>query len=99
MAVGSELIVISAGYGDSQHKGQININLRYRFEHVNQDGLKTANGDPIRLRLGYLSPKLTGFQAYAEVLGNTPIFLDDFDDSSNGKTDVTIQRNFHAFQF
>ncbi len=73
--------------------GQINVNLRYRFEHVNQDGLKTANGDPGRLRLGYLSPKYTGFQTYAEVLGNTPIFLDDFDDSSNGKTDYAVIRD------
>lgn len=67
--------------------GQIKANLRYRYEHVEQDGLKTANGDPIRLRLGYLTPKLAGFQAYAEFLGNTPVFLDDFNDTSNGKTE------------
>ena len=54
--------------------GQIKLNLRYRFEHVEQDGLKTTNGDPIRLRLGYLTPKFAGFQAFAEfynILGTT----------------------------
>ncbi len=73
--------------------GQIKFNLRYRYEHVEDDGLKTANGDPVRLSLGYLSPKFTGFQAYAEVLGNTPVFLDDFNDSSNGKTDYAVIRD------
>ena len=70
--------------------GQIKVNLRYRFEHVGQDGLESANGDPVRLRLGYLTPRLAGFQAYAEVLGNTPIFFDDYNDTSNGKTEYAV---------
>lgn len=70
--------------------GQVKINLRYRFEQVKQDGLKTAKGDPVRLRLGYLTPNLTGFQAYAEVLGNTPVFIDDYNDTSNGKTEYAV---------
>ncbi len=70
--------------------GQIKLNLRYRFEHVEQDGLKTANGDPIRLRLGYLTPKLAGFQAFAEFEGNTPLFMDDYNSKLNGKTEYAV---------
>ncbi len=70
--------------------GQIKLNLRYRLEHVNQDGLHTTNGDPIRLRLGYLTPKFAGFQAFAEFEGNTPVFEDDYNDKSNGKTDYAV---------
>lgn len=70
--------------------GQISLNLRYRFEHVEQDGLKTANGDPIRLRLGYLTPTFSGFQAFAEFEGNTSLFLDDFNDTTNGKTEYAV---------
>jgi hypothetical protein len=70
--------------------GQIKLNLRYRWEHVNQDGLKTTNGDPIRLRLGYLTPKFAGFQAFAQFEGSTPIFDDDYNDKSNGKTDYAV---------
>ncbi len=70
--------------------GQIKFNLRYRWEHVNQDGLKTTNGDPIRLRLGYLTPKFAGFQAFAEFEGNTPVFGNDYNDKSNGKTDYAV---------
>ncbi|MGB3225665.1 MAG: alginate export family protein [Desulforhopalus sp.] len=70
--------------------GQITLNLRYRFEHVEQDGLKTANGDPVRLRLGYLTPKFTGFQAFVEFEGNTPLFSDDYNDTVNGKTEYAV---------
>lgn len=73
--------------------GQLNFNLRYRFERVEEDGLEKANGDPIRLRIGYLTPKIASFQAYAEVLGNTPIFLDDYNDGSNGKTEYAVIRD------
>lgn len=70
--------------------GRINIDLRYRYERVEQDGLKTANGDPIRLRLGYLTPKLAGFQGFAEFEGNTPVFSDDYNDKSNGKDEYGV---------
>ncbi len=67
--------------------GQIKANVRYRYEHVEQGDLQTANGDPIRLRLGYQTPKFYGLQAYGEFLGNTSVFLDDFNSSVNGKTE------------
>jgi len=67
--------------------GKISLNVRYRFEYVEQDGLETASGDPVRIRLGYQSPMISDLQAYVEVLGNTPIFLDDYNDTSNGKTE------------
>ena len=71
--------------------GQFLFNLRYRFEHVEEDNeLLTANGDPVRLRLGYLTPQLAGFQAYAEFLGNTSVFLNDFNDNANGKTQYSV---------
>lgn len=70
--------------------GQIKVNLRYRYEQVEQDGLKTAKGDPIRLRLGYLTPKQTGFQGYAELEGNTALFFNDYNDTGNGKTSYAV---------
>lgn len=70
--------------------GQIKFNLRYRYEYVDQDGLKSTSADPIRLRLGYLSPKFAGFQAFAEFEGNTPVFADDYNSTKNGKTDYAV---------
>jgi hypothetical protein len=70
--------------------GQIKFNLRYRWEHVEQDGKLDTDGDPIRLRIGYLTPKLSYFQAYAEFEGNTAVFEDDYNDKTNGKTDYAV---------
>ncbi len=70
--------------------GQIRFNIRYRFEHVEQDGLKTANGDPIRIRLGYLTPEFSGFRAYAEFEGNNSVFLDDYNNTDNNKTGYAV---------
>ncbi len=67
--------------------GQIKFNLRYRWEHVDQDNKKTTDGDTARLRVGYLTPKFSGFQAFAEFEGNQAIFSDDYNDKTNGKTE------------
>ncbi len=70
--------------------GQIKFNLRYRWEHVDQDGKKTTDGDPIRLRIGYLTPKFADFQGFAEFEGNTAVFADDYNDKTNGKTEYAV---------
>ena len=64
--------------------GQVKFNIRYRYEEVRQDGLETAQGDPIRLRFGYLTPKYAGLQGYVEGLANTTVFVDDFNDTVSG---------------
>ncbi len=70
--------------------GKINFNIRWRFEYVDQQGKEIAKGDPIRLRLGYLTPKWKAFQAYGEFEGNTPVFLDDYNSLRNGKTRYAV---------
>ena len=70
--------------------GKINFNIRWRFEHVEQEGKETANGDPIRLRLGYLTPAWSEFQAFAEFEGNTPVFFDDYNSTLNGKNQFAV---------
>lgn len=65
--------------------GKINFNVRWRFEYVDQENKDIARGDPLRLRLGYLTPKRTGFRAFAEFEGNTPVFLNDYNSTRNGK--------------
>jgi len=70
--------------------GQIKVSLRYRLEHVDQDGLQGTTGDPLRLRLGYLTPKYVGFRAFAEFEGNTPVFANDYNDLTNDKTEYAV---------
>lgn len=70
--------------------GKVNINLRYRLEYVDQDDRRTTTGDPVRLRLGYLTPQFAGFRGFAEYEGNAPVFADDYNDLSNGKKEYAV---------
>ena len=65
--------------------GQLKFNLRYRYEQVDQDNLKKAKGDPLRLRFGYLTPQYKGLQGYLEGIVNTTVFVDDFNDTISGE--------------
>ncbi len=70
--------------------GKINLNIRWRFEYVDQENKGIAKGDPIRVRLGYLTPKFSGFQLFGEFEGNTPVFFDEYNSPRNGKTRYPI---------
>ncbi len=93
------LMVSTACAADSQNSvaqalqgdwGQINFDLRYRLEYIEQEGLDDTTGDPLRLRLGYLTPEFSGFKAFAEFEGNTPVFADDYNDLTNDKTNYAV---------
>lgn len=48
-------------------KGKFNVNLRYRYEFVNQDGLnRNAHANTLRARIGYTTGTFYGFSAKAE---------------------------------
>lgn len=70
--------------------GQIKFNIRWRYEHVDQQGLGVASGDPIRLRLGYLSPYFSGFQSFVEFEGNTPVFENQYNSRCNTNTQLPV---------
>jgi alginate export protein len=89
---GAELAGFSAKAADALQGdwGKINFNIRWRFEHVDQQGLGIAKGDPIRLRLGYLTPKFHGFKGFVEFEGNSPVFFDEYNSTKNGKTQYPV---------
>ncbi len=63
------------------------IDLRYRFENVDQSGLaKEANASTLRTKLGYKTGKLYDFSATVEVEDVTYLGDDNFNDTINGKT-------------
>jgi hypothetical protein len=61
---------------DALAKGKLNLNVRLRYEYVDQSTFdKEANAPTVRTRLGYTTAPLYGFQAMAEgenisVIGN-----------------------------
>lgn len=75
--------------------GQIKLDLRYRYENVDDELPSltdpSGNGSNLRVRIGYLTPKFHGFQAFAEYEGNHPVFVDDdFNSGINGKLGFPI---------
>lgn len=54
-------------------EGDLDVNLRMRWEHVEQDGLDNADAVTFRARLGYTIAPIYGFQAGLEFEGNIPV--------------------------
>ena len=72
--------------------GQIKFDLRYRYENVHQSGNntpQTANGNTLRLRIGYLTPEFFGFQAFVEYEGNLAM-QEDYNSLRNGQTQYSV---------
>ncbi|MGR8981739.1 MAG: alginate export family protein [Gammaproteobacteria bacterium] len=73
-------------FGHYRHFGQIKFDLRYRYEHVDDEGpLDNANANTLRLRAGYLTPEFYSFQGYAEYEGLAAL-QEDYNSTRNGRT-------------
>ena len=79
-------------FGQDENKyGQIKFDLRYRYENANQEdvSVKTANGNTLRLRLGYLTPEFHALQAFFEYEGNLAM-QEDYNSLQNGRTQYSV---------
>ena len=77
----------SSNFTQALTEGKVRVNLRYRYEHVDQDNdLKSANAHTTRTRLGYQTGSFEGFSLFAEMEDIRDIFSEDFNSTTNGKT-------------
>ena len=68
--------------------GEVSIDLRYRFEGVEQDGFdEDAKASLLRLRVTLTSAPLNGFLGSIEIDNVTAIGPDDYNSTENGKTE------------
>ncbi len=75
----------------SRQWGQIMPDIRYRYEYVDEEGDKEeANASTMRLRLGYLTPKFKGLQAYGEMEGNWVVGNDRYNSLRNNETGHSV---------
>lgn len=79
-------------FEDILKNGSVFGQLRYRYEHVEQDNfpLENANASTIRANIGYKTGEFEGFQALAEGQFVTHIGDDTFNDSVNGRTGYPV---------
>lgn len=67
--------------------GKFNLNLRYRYEFVDQDGFaKDAHASTLRTRLSYESPDFSDFGFLIEFDDLRPVGNDLFNSTRNGNT-------------
>lgn len=67
------------GTGDAVMSGSPHVNLRYRFEHVEQDDFdENANASTLRIRLNYGTEKWRGWSGFAEFDYIAEVLVNDF---------------------
>jgi hypothetical protein len=96
------LLLASAGiaqaeatWGDSLSTavsdGKASLDFRYRFENVDQDGIKKdATANTLRSRITLETAPLSGFSALIEIDDVTNIGSDDYNSFSNGNTQYPV---------
>lgn len=78
---------IGEGIDKALSEGDIALNLRYRYEYVDQDGKpEDANASTLRSRLTLKSAQVGGFMGLVEVDNVTYIGDDSFNNTENGRS-------------
>jgi hypothetical protein len=75
------------GLAEAIAGGEAGVELRYRYEFVDQDGFdENANASTLRLRLNYETRDWRGFSAFAEFDQVMEVLLDEFNSGSGTST-------------
>jgi hypothetical protein len=66
--------------GEAIGSGKATVDLRYRYEHVDQDGFaEDANASTLRIRLNYATGTFRDWSAFGEFDYVSELLIDDFD--------------------
>ncbi|MEE9502994.1 MAG: alginate export family protein [Candidatus Aminicenantaceae bacterium] len=77
--------------GDAASKGKVSVDLRYRFELVDQDGFeKNAEASTLRLRLGYTTKEFYGFSIHVDMETIQVVGRERYNSTDNGKTEYPV---------
>lgn len=96
--VGAISVKADAAFGDFFDNGKLIADVRYRFEHVEQDGfVNDADAHTLRARIGFQTGKVWDLQGLIEGEGIVQ-FNDDFNDTVNGNTTFPVIADAEDFQ-
>jgi hypothetical protein len=80
--------------------GTASVDLRYRYEGVDQDGVeKNADASTLRSRLTLTTTTLRGFSAQLEFDNITSVLTDNYNSTTNGNTEYPIVADPEATDF
>ncbi len=81
----------SQSFQDFVNTSKPYVNLRYRYEQVEQTGFaQKAEASTLRAKLGIISGNWSGFSLLLEGEGNVIIGAQDFNDTVNGKSQFPV---------
>ncbi|MBT4162276.1 MAG: alginate export family protein [Gammaproteobacteria bacterium] len=91
LLAGGALAEEPASFGDALADGSVKLNLRYRFESVDQDGIsKDASASTLKTRLTYKSASYKGASLVLEADSVTYLGSDRFNNTRNGETTFPV---------
>jgi hypothetical protein len=70
--------------------GKTTLNLRYRFEYVDQDGKDIAKASTLKTGLTFKTLDFKGASAVLEFNNNSEVLADDYNSKVNGKTQYAV---------
>ncbi len=77
--------------GNALSAGKVSVDLRYRFELVDQDGIeKNANASTLRLRLGYTTKEFYGFSIHTDLETVQVAGIERYNSTDNGKDEYPV---------
>lgn len=89
-----------AAFADALKDGKAAVDLRYRYEHVDQDNIsREADASTLRLRLNYATGAVQGFSGFVEFDYVAEVLLDSFnsgDGSNPGRTVYPVVADPHG---
>ncbi|GAB3270167.1 alginate export family protein [Parahaliea aestuarii] len=81
----------AASIGEMLTRGDLEMDLRYRFEYVDQDNFDdNAEASTLRTRVGFTTAAWKGLSLMAEVDNVTAIGDDDYNSTENGETGFPV---------
>ncbi len=91
LGLSTPLLATADGIDKAFSEGDISLNLRYRYEYVDQDGKpEDADASTLKSRLTMKSGVVGGFMGLVEVDNVSYIGSDRFNNTENGKTDYPV---------
>ena len=79
-------------------KGEVKLNFRYRFEHVDQDSFtRDANASTLRSRISYKTANFHGWTALVEADQLSSLGPERFNSTENGRTDFPVVADPEGF--
>ncbi|MEK7323472.1 MAG: alginate export family protein [Pseudomonadota bacterium] len=87
----SSMAQAAATFSESLIGGKASLDVRYRYEHVEQDNaLQEATASTVRSRLGYLTDPFHGVNGYLEFENITVVGDENYNSGVNGKTQYSL---------